>query len=297
MDLKNSGPSSSGLVPVGRFAPSPTGYMHLGNARSALLAWLQIRALQGQMILRIEDIDVTRARDFAYDAIRKDLLWLGLDWDQEYIQSERLELYAQALTQLETYPCSCSRKDIQQAASAPHGAESVYPGLCRAELQQPDKPTALRWRAPDITVEAVDLRLGSLSQHLPDVTGDIVLRRNDGCYAYHLAVVVDDGLMGVTHILRGEDLWPATPVQIALQRALGYPEPVYLHAPLMRDFRGERLAKRNGAPSVSALRESGENPSRILAELARSLGWKTDKNVSPQELLATYGDAVTAGQI
>ncbi len=295
--MTGSDTASGSTKAVGRFAPSPTGYMHLGNARTALLVWLQMRALNGKLILRIEDIDVGRSRDFAYDAIRQDIDWLGLNWDQEYLQSQRLEIYQTAVKQLQTYPCACTRKDIQQAASAPHAAESVYPGLCRQQLSHPDKPTALRWLTPDINITVNDLRLGSISQHLPTCAGDIVLRRNDGCYAYHLAVVVDDGLMGVTHILRGEDLWSAAPLQVGLQQALGFNRPVYLHAPLMRDYLGERLAKRNGAPSVSALREQGESPERVLAELARSLGWSVPDKISAQDLLTHYGERVILGRI
>ncbi|MEZ0372989.1 MAG: tRNA glutamyl-Q(34) synthetase GluQRS [Candidatus Sericytochromatia bacterium] len=270
--------------------------MHLGNARTALLAWIQIRQLGGRMIFRIEDVDTTRARDFAYDALRRDLEWLGLDWDLEYVQSHRLEHYQQAIASLDTYACSCSRKDIQNAASAPHGAEAVYPGTCRGRPARTDRPMALRWRTPAATLRVRDLRLGELEQDLASV-GDIVLRRNDGCYAYHLAVVVDDALMGVSHVLRGEDLWPATPVQVALQQALDYPTPIYLHAPLMKDFRGQRLAKRDGAPSVHALREQGEEPKQILAALARSLGWESDEQVTAQELLQAYGQRVSEGKL
>ncbi|PKL79562.1 MAG: tRNA glutamyl-Q(34) synthetase GluQRS [Candidatus Melainabacteria bacterium HGW-Melainabacteria-1] len=270
--------------------------MHLGNARTALLAWLQIRHLGGRMILRIEDIDTTRARDFAYDALRRDLDWLELDWDDEFIQSERLEIYQAQLARLDSYPCACTRKDIQAAASAPHGAEAVYPGLCRNGPVRNDRPLALRWRTPATRITVSDLRLGCQSADLPDTVGDIVLRRNDGCWAYHFAVVVDDGLMGVSHVLRGEDLWPATPIQAALQDALGFARPQYYHAPLMRDFRGERLAKRQGAPSVRDLREQGESPHRIVAELARSLGWEVPNEVSAAELLKPFGAGLSSGQ-
>lgn len=281
----------------GRFAPSPTGYMHLGNARTALLAWLQIRALQGKIMLRIEDIDQTRNRDFAYDAIRQDLSWLGLDWDCEFLQSQRLELYAEALQSLEVYPCSCSRKDIQEAASAPHGQESLYPGICRQQPARSERPWAWRWAVPDWTLTVEDLRLGRLQQHLPAEVGDFVLRRNDGCFAYHLAVTVDDALMGITHVLRGEDLWPMTPRQVALQKALDYATPLYLHVPLMRDFRGERLAKRHGAPSLHDLRIGGTRPERVLAELAQSLGWSVPAEVSANELRQAFGAQVVSGQL
>ena len=195
---------------VGRYAPSPTGGMHLGNARTALLAWLHSRALGGRHILRFEDLDVGRT-------------WLGLrrhpprsgvaglDWDEEYLQSERLELYADAVARLETYPCTCTRREIeaaiQDSAGAPHGPEAVYPGTCRAGLPDPSRPAALRWKVPDQTVCATDfLTRQALCQHLSTEVGDIVLRRNDGVFAYHLAVVVDDAAMGVTDVLRGVNL-------------------------------------------------------------------------------------------
>ncbi|EYB67874.1 glutamyl-tRNA synthetase [Deinococcus phoenicis] len=267
---------------VGRFAPSPTGAMHLGNARTALLAWLHARALGGRQLLRFEDLDTGRVRPWAYDTTRRDLEWLGLDWDAEYLQSERLDVYADALARLrvagETYPCTCTRREIQAAiqesAGAPHGHEPVYPGTCRVHPADLDRSAALRWRVPDETVCVRDVLTGkTLCQNLPAEVGDFVLRRNDGVYAYHLAVVVDDARMGVTDVVRGADLWPATPRQVALGRALGYAEPRYLHVPLMTDFRGERLAKRGGAPSVQALREGGEDAGRVLSALARSLDW------------------------
>lgn len=262
---------------VGRFAPSPTGGMHLGNARTALLAWLHSRALGGRHILRFEDLDVGRVRDWAYDITRRDLDWLGLDWDEEYLQSDRLELYADAVARLETYPCTCTRREIeaaiQDSAGAPHGPEAVYPGTCRGGPLDPSRPAALRWKVPDQTVCVADfLTRQTLCQHLPTEVGDIVLRRNDGVFAYHLAVVVDDAAMGVTDVLRGVDLWTATPRQIALQRALGDPQPRYLHVPLMTDYAGERLAKRGGAPPVMALRERGEEAAQVRSALAQSFG-------------------------
>ncbi|MBF2052572.1 MAG: tRNA glutamyl-Q(34) synthetase GluQRS [Candidatus Sericytochromatia bacterium] len=274
---------------VGRLAPSPTGCMHLGNARTALLAWLLCRASRGRLILRLEDLDTQRVRDFAYDAIRRDLVWLGLDWDAEYLQSDRLEIYTAYLSQLDTYPCYCTRKEIQAVASAPHGQELVYPGTCRLHPPRSERAPAWRWRVPAQTLQVQDLRLGQLVQHLPSDVGDFVLQRNDGCFAYHFAVVVDDGLMGVNQVVRGEDLWSATPRQVALQQALGFQRPMYCHVPLMRDFRGQRLAKREGAPPLAALREAGEKPGRVLAELACSLGWTVPAEISAQELLTHYG--------
>ncbi|WP_291430872.1 tRNA glutamyl-Q(34) synthetase GluQRS [Deinococcus sp.] len=278
---------------VGRFAPSPTGAMHLGNARTALLAWLHSRARGGRHLLRFEDLDTGRVRPWAYDLTRRDLEWLGLDWDEEITQSRRLELYRDAAARLETYPCTCTRREIRDAihasAGAPHGEEPVYPGTCREAPRNPDRPAALRWRIPAAQVCAHDALSGrTLCQDLCAEVGDLVLRRNDGVYAYHLAVVVDDAASGVTDVLRGEDLWTATPRQVALQGALGLPTPRYLHVPLMTGYRGERLAKRGGAPPLSALREAGESAARIRAELARSLGWPVPDEVSVSELLPLW---------
>ncbi|GHG05852.1 glutamyl-Q tRNA(Asp) synthetase [Deinococcus piscis] len=309
----------SAPTPVGRYAPSPTGALHLGNIRTALLAWLHSRALGARHLLRFEDLDTGRVRAWAYDMTRRDLEWLGLDWDAEYRQSERLELYAAALAQLETYPCTCTRRDIQAAveasAGAPHGAELVYPGTCRPEFGRPEfsrpasgrpeaehpgaecplpsgspRPAAQRWRVPPQEVCVSDRLSGELlCQFLPAEVGDPVLLRGDGAYAYHLAVVVDDAALGVTDVVRGADLWPATPRQVALQQALGYPQPAYWHVPLMTDYRGERLAKRGGAPSLRDLREGGTvPPERVLADLARSLGWEVPPQVRAAELLPLW---------
>ncbi|GGJ32830.1 tRNA glutamyl-Q(34) synthetase GluQRS [Deinococcus roseus] len=272
---------------VGRYAPSPTGHMHLGNARTALLAWLHARSQNGRFILRFEDLDHTRVRPYAYDSIRSDLEWLGLDWDEEFIQSERIELYDQAFKKLDTYPCSCSRKDILESASAPHGAELVYPSTCLKGGFRSDRPFSWRWKVPDVTVTLQDHLAGTLTQHLPSEVGDFVLRRNDGVYAYHLAVVVDDARMGVTEVVRGFDLFAATPRQVALQQTLGYSVPEYWHVPLMKDFQGVRLAKRNGAPSLHDLRNNNINPSAIVAELTKSLGYDAPGPISPMDLVSS----------
>lgn len=281
------------MAVVGRFAPSPTGAMHLGNARTALLAWLHSRSLGGRHLLRFEDLDTGRVRDWAYDLTRRDLEWLGLDWDEETRQSGRLEVYREALDRLDTYPCTCTRKEVQAAvqasAGAPHGEESVYPGTCREHTSHPGRPAARRWRVPDTTVCAADALTGlQLCQHLPGEVGDFVLQRSDGAFAYHLAVVVDDALMGVTDVVRGADLWTATPRQMALQQSLGSPTPRYLHVPLMTDFGGVRLAKRGGAPPLMSYREQGESPGVVVAALARSLGWDVPEEVSPHDLMPRW---------
>lgn len=278
---------------TGRFAPSPTGAMHLGNARTALLAWLHSRAAGGRHLLRFEDLDVGRVRPWAYDVTRRDLEWLGLDWDAEFRQSERLDVYEAALRRLRTYRCTCSRREVlaavQESAGAPHGEELVYPGTCRDGERHPERPAALRWRVPEWTVCARDELSGDVQcQDLPRDVGDVVVRRGDGVFAYHLAVIVDDELMGVTDVVRGVDLWPATPRQVALQRALGFGTPWYVHVPLLLDYRGERLAKRGGAPPVMALRERGDDPAVVLANLARSLGWVVPDRVLAAELMPLW---------
>jgi glutamyl-tRNA synthetase len=301
--VMNPGSENSALEnPVrGRFAPSPTGEMHLGNARTALLAWLQIRELRGQFVLRIEDIDFTRVRAGAEEAILRDLEWLGLDWDEgpdvggafgPYRQSNRLEEYELALGQLETYPCSCTRKDIleaiQDAPSAPHGFEVRYPGTCSSRTIHPDKPTAIRVRVPTGEYCFDDQFHSRVCQDVQASVGDFVLRRGDGAFSYHLAVVSDDIAMKITHVLRGEDLISSTPRQVFLHEQLGSSLPVYCHVPLMMDYQGERLAKRDGAPSIRALRESGANPRAIVQELALSLSWDVTKPCEPRDLIGLY---------
>jgi glutamyl-tRNA synthetase len=284
----------------GRFAPSPTGEMHLGNARTALLAWLQIRALNGQFVLRIEDIDFTRVRKGAEETILRDLAWLGLDWDEgpdvggafgPYRQSDRLERYELALSKLETYPCSCTRKDIleaiQNAPSAPHGLEVRYPGTCSRTLH-PDRPTAIRVRVPSGAYCFDDQLHSRICQDVQASIGDFVVRRGDGAFSYHLAVVSDDIAMKITHVLRGEDLISSTPRQVFLYEQLGSSLPVYCHVPLMTDYRGQRLAKRDGAPSLKALRESGANPQELVKDLAVSLGWAVRQPCQPADLLEHF---------
>ncbi|MGI8747719.1 MAG: tRNA glutamyl-Q(34) synthetase GluQRS, partial [Deinococcus sp.] len=269
-----------------------------GNLRTALLAWLHSRSQGGRHLLRFEDLDIGRVRDWAYPVIRDDLRWLGLDWDEEVRQSGRLDLYAAALERLEGYPCTCTRREIgeavQASAGAPHGPEIVYSGRCRDPLNRdPARPASWRWRVPDQAVCAHDCWSGeTLCQEMESEVGDMVLRRGDGVYAYHLAAVVDDAEMGVTDVLRGADLWPSTPRQVALQAALGLPTPRYWHVPLLLDYRGERLAKRGGAPSVRELREGGRPAAELRSELARSLGWEVPAEVTLAELLVSYRRSV-----
>jgi glutamyl-tRNA synthetase len=266
---------------VGRYAPSPTGRLHLGNARTALLAWLQARAAGGRFVLRVEDLDPQRSKPEHEQRQLTDLRWLGLDWDEgpdvggphgPYRQSQRGELYAAALAQLDTYPCTCTRKELRETASAPHGLEPIYPGTCRHGTQHPERPASLRWRVPSGEVTFEDRILGLQRQDVAADVGDFVLRRGDGAWAYQLAVVVDDADMQVTEVLRGADLLDSTARQILLARALGLSVPSYAHAPLVVGPDGEKLSKRHGAPDLSELRERGVDPRIVVAVLARSAG-------------------------
>ena len=259
----------------GRFAPSPTGPLHLGNLRTALLAWLFARSAGARFLVRVEDLDRSRVRPGVEDAQLADLVALGLDWDGPVErQSERMELYRAAIAGLDygglLYPCYCTRAEIRAAASAPHGipAADRYPGTCReltsaerAEKENSGRPPALRVRAEGTRVAFEDRLLG---RH-EDEVDDFVVRRNDGAPAYQLAVVVDDALMRITEVVRGADLLKSTARQLLLQRALLYATPDYFHCPLMTDERGERLSKRHDALALRALRESGADAARIRA--------------------------------
>lgn len=281
--------------PVGRYAPSPTGDLHLGNLAAALEAWEICRREQGVFILRIEDIDTPRVVPGSEARILEDLRWLGIDWDEgpdiggpagPYRQSERGEIYAAALEALNerglTYLCTCSRKDLREA-SAPHGDHGpVYPGSCRdkSSAEQAAHPggAAVRFRlpaqpdsgsgSPSSGVEFTDRRLGTRRFDLARLCGDFIIRRRDGLWSYQLACAVDDALMGVTHVVRGEDLLDSTPRQLALLRALGLPEPAYEHIPLLADEQGRRLSKRDGSNSLRALRARGLTPDDVRALIA-----------------------------
>ena len=285
--------------------------MHLGNARTALLAWLQAREAGGALILRIEDLDATRVRVGAEETILQDLAWLGLDWDEgpdvggafgPYHQSERLERYEAAVSRLPTYGCTCTRKEVLSAilasASAPHGDEPRYAGTCRAGPTRPGRPAALRVRVPDGDVCFDDGLRGRVCRDVQASVGDFAVRRNDGVFAYQLACAVDDLEMRVTDVLRGQDLLESTPRQVMLfemlgARAqpsmLGARAPRYCHVPLMTDYRGERLAKRGGAPSIRALREGGANPREIVRDLVLSLGWNAPNACAPNDLIGSFG--------
>lgn len=286
------------MKPRGRFAPSPTGELHLGNARTALLAWLWARAENGSFAMRIEDIDLPRVRPGMAGQQLDELRWLGLDWDGEPVfQSRRTALYQAALEKLRdhTYECFCSRAEIAAAASAPQGDEGPrYPGTCarltRAQAAEKRKTRApsLRLRVPPGPISFIDEIAGPQQFDLQALTGDFVLRRADGIFAYQLAVTVDDGEMGITQVLRGADLLSSTPRQILLHRLLGQREPRWAHAPLVLSAGGERLSKRDRALSLSALRARGADPRKVAAWLGRLSGITGPESCTPFELLGRF---------
>ncbi|HEY7354992.1 MAG TPA: tRNA glutamyl-Q(34) synthetase GluQRS, partial [Ktedonobacterales bacterium] len=296
----------------GRYAPSPTGDLHLGNVRTALLAWLFARQAGGAFILRVEDLDRPRVRAGATERMLEDLRWLGLDWDEgpdcggpydPYLQGERQHIYAAYLARLRAadlvYPCYCSRAEVARAASAPQGAGDEgprYPGTCRnlsaAEQQAREasgRRPCLRFRAPDRLIQFTDLVAGPVAQNVAQAVGDFIVSRSDGIPAYQLAVVVDDGLMQMTQVVRGADLLGSTARQIALFEALGFAVPVFGHVPLVLDADGARLAKRDQAAGVGALRAASCTPEQVLGALAASCGLCPPGGaLSARELLASF---------
>lgn len=273
---------------VGRLAPSPTGGLHLGNARTFLIAWLDARSRGGRVVLRIEDIDASRVRPEAIAGAVEDLAWLGLDWDEgPILQSSRLDLYRDALESLKArelvYPCTCTRADIARAASAPHASDEgpTYPGTCASRSARDadslaGRPFAWRFRTPAMPIEWDDLFLGTTSIDPSLNGGDFVVARTNGPPSYQLAVVVDDAAMGVNRVIRGDDLATSTPRQFLLYLALRLPEPAFGHVPLVVEPDGRRLAKRDQSIKLATLRERGADPRRLVGWLARSCGWFDD---------------------
>jgi glutamyl-tRNA synthetase len=289
---------------TGRFAPSPTGELHVGNLRTALVAWLAARSAGGAFVLRMEDLDPAVADRRHEESQRRDLAALGLDWDGPvWRQSERRDVYEEALADLSgrgmTYECFCTRREIRDAAAAPHGPELVYPGTCRRlgaaerRRRRAERSPAIRLRSPVRNVGADDAVVDdavvddaviddavvddtviddTVAGRFVGVPTDIVLRRNDGLPAYHLAVVVDDAAQGVDHVVRGDDLLAATPSQVALHRALGLTPPTYAHLPLVRGPGGDRLAKRDGAVTLADLELAGTDVTAVRSALLASLG-------------------------
>lgn len=274
----------SGRRPVGRLAPSPTGVLHLGNARSFLLAWLSIRSRGGRVRLRVEDIDGPRVKKEATEQVLEDLRWLGLDWDGvPLLQSTRVQEYAGAATRLVesgyAYPCVCSRREVEEAASAPHEDwhdSVVYPGTCRGRFsslpearERTGQEPALRFRVETDRVPFVD---GFCGPQEGRVAGDFVIQKRDGAPAYQLAVVVDDAATGIDEVLRGADLLVSTPRQLLLYAALGLAPPAFLHTPLLVGPDGRRLAKRHGDTSLRHFRSIGVTPEQVVGYLARVSG-------------------------
>jgi glutamyl-tRNA synthetase len=269
--------------PRGRYAPSPTGLIHVGNARTALAAWLSARSRGGAFVWRLEDIDRPRVVPGMAEAQMEDLRWLGLDLDEVHVQSARSEIYEEALRRLvaggHLFPCRVSRKDLQAMASAPHGAEETpYPASLRPARLDPDwfaacSDAAIRFLVDDRPVSFTDRVYGPITERVDLAVGDFVLKRRDGLYAYQLAVVVDDLAMGIDDVVRGADLLASTARQIQLIRALGGEPPAYAHVPLVVNARGEKLSKRDQGITLRSLRDAGVAPEAVTGYLAFSLGW------------------------
>lgn len=284
-----------------RFAPSPTGDLHLGGAYVALASWVFARRAGGAFVLRVEDLDLPRVVPGSAARIEDDLRWLGLHWDEgpdvggphaPYTQSTRTELYQWRLKTLGeaglVYPCDCSRAEIARSASAPHaGEEAVYPGTCRdKDPRRPGKrPFAMRLRMTSARLTVHDEVMGALTQQLDAEVGDFALRRGDGLFTYQHAVAVDDEAMRITHVFRGADLWPSTPRQVHLIQLWGGTAPRYGHLPLVLDSQGARLEKRTRGMRVRLLREAGVAAEQVLGALSYALGLtETDAPVTAQAL-------------
>lgn len=302
--------------PIGRLAPSPTGAQHVGNARTYLLAWLSIRSRGGRVILRMEDIDSPRVKRGAAEQAVEDLRWLGLDWDEgpdiggphaPYVQTQRLALYREALERLKAaervYPCTCTRSDVEAAASAPHvGQEGpIYPGTCagrsvvdaasltRSTSEGSAPPFAWRLRTTNTERHFTDLVAGPQSCNVAADLGDYVIAKADDSPAYQLAVVVDDHAMGITAVLRGDDLLPSAFRQLELYDFFDWQPPQFAHVPLVVGPDGRRLAKRHGDTRLSTLRQAGVPPQRLVGLLAWSCGLiESPTSIEPRDLLAAF---------
>lgn len=289
----------------GRFAPSPSGRMHLGNLFAALLTWLDVRSLGGEMLLRMEDLDPDRCKPAYARQLADDLRWLGLDWDlgweetaPEYAQSRRTVRYEAAFHKLGrlVYPCYCSRRE-RLSANAPHASDGVriYDGRCRnltagqrRQLEAEGRRPAWRIRVPEETVHFWDGNYGGQEENLAEVCGDFLVRRSDGVCAYQLAVSVDDGSMGVTRVVRGRDLLSSTPRQIWLMGKLGYAPPDYCHLPLLLSPDGRRLSKRDKDLDLGVLRQR-TTPEGLTGFLAWTAGLQErPEPAAPREIIARF---------
>jgi glutamyl-tRNA synthetase len=289
----------------GRFAPSPTGALHLGSAAAAVLAWASARSAGGRFVLRIEDLDAERMRPGLTDAMIDDLRWLGLSWDEgpdcsgphePYVQSLRGELYAAAIELLDgkglLYPCDCSRAEIRRVASAPHAGDEGprYPGTCRYKdpaRRDHRRPPGRRLAVPTGARQTIhDRARGRIEEVVSEQTGDFVLQRGDGVYAYQLAVVVDDLAMGITEVVRGVDLIGSAPRQAMLARLLGGVPPETTHVPLVVGIDGERLAKRAAGVPIGEQRRGGRDPRDLVRRIARAYGQPVGDAADPLAALA-----------
>ena len=290
----------------GRYAPSPTGLLHVGGARTALVAWCAARAAGGRFTIRIEDLDTARTVPNMAEALLQDLAWIGLDWDagpdcggvdEPYLQSMRHGQYAAALDELHRqgrlFPCNRSRKELRTLASAPHGRTAPYPRHLRPVNVMPhwyeQSKAAIRFRTDDGIIRFEDMLCGPQAEDVATEVGDFVLKRKDGVYAYQLAVVVDDLLMGITEVVRGQDLLHSTARQLLLFDALAGKRPRFAHVPLVVTAGGEKLSKRDEACTVAALRACGVDPAMVVGYLAWSLGLATESiPMKPHELVSIF---------
>jgi glutamyl-tRNA synthetase len=287
---------------VGRLAPSPTGLLHLGHARTFLIAWWSARSQHGKLVLRIEDLDAPRASQRFSDALLRDLAWLGLDWDGAVsVQSTHLERFDGAVRELlergAAYPCVCTRGELRTAQNAPHAGdhEPRYPGTCRdrfVSLEEAERvsgrPAGVRLRVPEGAITLHDRIAGDVSFDVQASVGDFLIARRGGAPAYQLAVVVDDAAQGVTEVVRGADLLPSAARQWHVQRALGLETPSLAHVALVTDSAGERLAKHTDALSLSELRERGTDARAVVRWAAESAGLPLDAPVTPAEALREF---------
>ena len=294
-------------APVGRFAPTPSGRMHLGNVFAAMVAWLSVRSRGGQLVLRMEDLDTERTSAEFAEVLRDDLRWLGLDWDWETApQSQRSQVYDRYFEQLREkgllYPCYCTRSQLHNV-NAPHLADGtyVYPGTCRelSEAQRAAFNRAPSWRVrvPQRQYQLTDLCQGEFRQELTEECGDFVVRRADGVYVYQLAVTVDDGEAGVTEVVRGVDLLSSAPRQMYLQELFGFSHPAYGHVPLLVAPDGRRLSKRDKDLDLGELKKR-VCPEQILGKLAAGAGLiEKDESISARELAAVFSWDKLKGEV
>jgi glutamyl-tRNA synthetase len=301
-------------MPITRLAPSPTGALHLGNARTFLINWLLARQRGWKILLRVEDLDGPRIKAGAEAMMLDDFRWLGLDWDEvQTRQSARAAVYEGEIEKFLAsglaYPCVCTRKEVELAASAPHAEDGavVYSGACRGRFftrqearQFAGREPAIRFAAPDREISFIEQFAGTQRFNVARQLGDFVIQKADGTAAYQLAVVVDDLEAGITHVVRGDDLLDSTPRQILLYEALGKAAriPAYTHLPLVIGDDGRRLAKRHGDTRLAAYREAGVSRGRVLALLARWCGIAGDCAKEPHELVADFHlDKIPSGPI